>query len=52
MFWFILCGRKMKPPATTILNATTGVVKPGEVLYIATDERDKSFFDPFRDDHR
>ncbi|CAN0257201.1 unnamed protein product, partial [Laminaria digitata] len=42
----------MKPPASTILGATVDLINPGEVLYIATDERDKSFFDPFLEDHR
>lgn len=50
---FSYCGEtQMKPEAPTIVEATSDLVMPGEVLYIATDERDKSFFDPFREDHR
>lgn len=52
--WFCRAGggKQMKPPAETILNATATLLLPKEVLYIATDERDKSFFNPFTQDHR
>ena len=32
-----------------ILDRTKDLIKPGELLYIATDESDKTFFQPFRD---
>lgn len=42
----------MKPPAETIAKATTDLIQPGEVLFIATDERKKEFFDVFTHEHR
>ena len=35
--------------AQLILDRTKDLIKPGELLYIATDERNKTFFQPFRD---
>lgn len=48
---FLYKPLQMKPPAETILEASKGLLKQGEVIYIATDERDKSFFAPFLEDH-
>ncbi len=42
----------MKPPAETIQQATADLIRPGEVLYIATDEKNKQFFDPLAEDRR
>ncbi|CAN0509878.1 unnamed protein product, partial [Discosporangium mesarthrocarpum] len=39
----------MKLPADEILSISRDVLRTGEVLYIATDERDRSFFKPFVD---
>ncbi|CAB1100152.1 unnamed protein product [Ectocarpus sp. CCAP 1310/34] len=43
---------RMKPPAETIAAATKDLIQPGEVLFIATDERKKEFFDVFTYEHR
>eukprot|EP00903_Cladosiphon_okamuranus_P020412 g18732.t1 len=43
---------KMKPPAETIFEATKDLRQPGEVLFIATDERKKNFFDIFAAHHQ
>ncbi|CAN0234575.1 unnamed protein product, partial [Ectocarpus sp. 13 AM-2016] len=42
---------RMKPPAETIAEATNDLIQPGEVLFIATDERKKEFFDVFTHEH-
>ena len=38
--------KKTKISAEDWLNATIDVLYPGDVVYIATDEKDRSFFDP------
>lgn len=43
---------QMKPPAETIAEATKDLIQPGEVLFIATDERKKEFFNVFTQNHR
>eukprot|EP00934_Nitzschia_sp_Nitz4_P001975 Nitzschia sp. Nitz4//scaffold137_size62074//40707//42376//NITZ4_006422-RA/size62074-augustus-gene-0.2-mRNA-1//1//CDS//3329535721//1975//frame0 len=41
----------VKIPAEEWLNNTKEVWLPGEILFIATDERNKTFFDPIREHH-
>jgi hypothetical protein len=41
--------KKTKISAEEWLNATVGILNPGEIVYIATDETDRSFFEPLRD---
>lgn len=36
-------------PCELILKNVEGLFNPGETIYIATDERDKNFFQPFKD---
>eukprot|EP00752_Nemacystus_decipiens_P006283 g5664.t1 len=43
---------RMKPAADVIKAATVDLVRPGEVLFIATDERKKEFFDVIAEDHQ
>jgi hypothetical protein len=40
--------KKTRLSAPELLERSKGKLHPGGVVYIATDERDKSFFDPFR----
>lgn len=42
----------MKPEASVIVKATERLRTKDEVLFIATDEKNKAFFDPFRKDHK
>ena len=35
--------------AEAMVNATTGYLSEGETLYIATDEEEAQFFEPFRE---
>lgn len=35
--------------AEAMVNATTGYLDDGELLYIATDEEHPDFFEPFRE---
>jgi hypothetical protein len=41
--------KKTKISAEEWLNATIGVLHPGEIVYIATDETDRSFFEPLKE---
>ncbi|KAL7509068.1 hypothetical protein ACHAXN_006099 [Cyclotella atomus] len=41
--------KKTKISADEWLNATIGVLHPGEIVYIATDETDRSFFEPLKE---
>ena len=41
--------KQVKIPAEEWLNNTIDVWRKGEVLFIATDERNKTFFDPFKE---
>lgn len=43
--------KKVKIPAEEWYDNTKEVWKPGEILYIATDERNKTFFDPIKEHH-
>lgn len=43
--------KKVKLPASEWLENTKELWKPNEIIYIATDERDKSFFDPIAEYH-
>lgn len=43
--------KNVKIPAEEWYNNTKEVWKPGEILFIATDERNKTFFDPIKEHH-
>lgn len=43
--------KEVKIPIEQWYNTTKEVWQKGEVLYIATDERNKTFFDPLREKH-
>ena len=43
--------KKVKIPAEEWWENTKELWRPGELLYIATDERNKKFFDPIKDKH-
>jgi len=43
--------KKVKIPASEWYENTKEVWRPGELLYIATDERNKKFFDPVKEKH-
>jgi len=43
--------KKTRLSAPELLERSKGKLYPGGVVYIATDERDKSFFDPFRSEY-
>jgi hypothetical protein len=40
--------KKTKISAEEWLNATMGILRPGEIVYVATDEKDLSFFNPLK----
>jgi hypothetical protein len=40
--------KKTKISAEEWLNATMGILRPGEIVYVATDEKDRSFFNPLK----
>ena len=40
--------KRTRIEAQEIVDNVKDVIKPGSIVYIATDERDKSFFDPMR----
>lgn len=40
--------KKTKISSEEWLNATLDVLQPGEIVYIATDENDRTFFDPLK----
>ena len=44
--------KKTKISAEEWLNATIDVLYPGEVVYVATDEKDRSFFEPLAQRYR
>lgn len=41
-----VADKKTKISAEEWLNSTLGILHPKEVVYIATDEKDRSFFEP------
>lgn len=43
--------KKVKIPAEEWYNNTKEIWKPNEIIYIATDERNKTFFDPIAEHH-
>ncbi|KAL3920089.1 MAG: hypothetical protein SGILL_003436 [Bacillariaceae sp.] len=43
--------KKVKLPAEEWYQNTKEIWKPNEIIFIATDERDKSFFDPIAEHH-
>eukprot|EP00970_Alexandrium_tamarense_P012476 scaffold2931_cov204-Alexandrium_tamarense.AAC.5 len=40
--------KKVKISAVDWLNITSDILHPGEVVYVATDEKDRSFFEPMQ----
>ena len=43
--------KEVKLPAEELYNNTKEIWKSGEILFIATDERNKTFFDPLKQHH-